>query len=72
MQRMFEKAVDYCTNRLKNKSQLYNSIIASKVTKFVRKLRSQLKEMDFGDSSSIITFLKVCLDPGFRLIFTKE
>lgn len=43
MQESFAKAIDYCTYRLKNKSQRYNSKIASEVAKLVMKVWSQLK-----------------------------
>lgn len=60
MQESFEKAVYYRSYRLKNKSQRYNPKIVPKVTKLVKKLRSQLKETNFDkmDPISKLTFLK--------------
>lgn len=53
MERLFLKAADYSTYRLKNKSQRYNSKIASNITKLIKMLRWQLKETDFEEKISI-------------------
>lgn len=60
----FAKAFDCHIYRLKNESQRYNFDIASKVAKFVKMLRPQLKETDFEemDLISILAFLKKVLD----------
>lgn len=53
MQNSFVRAVDYRTYSVKNRSQRYNSKIASQVAKLVEKLRSQLKKMDFDKMNPI-------------------
>lgn len=60
MQKSFVKAMDYSTYRLKKNFQRYNSKIASKLAKLVKKPRSQLRKTDFDemDPTSISVFLK--------------
>lgn len=64
IQKLFPKAVYYCIYQLKNESWRYNSKIASKVAKLVKKLRFQLKETDVDemDLISVLVFLKELRD----------
>lgn len=56
----FREALDYRTYRLRKRSQHFNGHVASNVAKFVKRLRSQLKETEFDESDpiSVLAFLK--------------